>query len=495
MYSRRRKSLGVPLVAWSYHHGPDRPVAPVAPWLTRIVCAAAVVCFNSAGAWAENPPPLETAEKEIVPAGVPSLPDSASGAAITINSANVAAWKSILVPELVSTVRAGELALVARKELGYRWRIDDAWEAQSRRNGADRTLALVDGSTALRADVAINYGYPFGGESEVLVKSSPGIVGARVAWNAHGAWWGFGSLAGDFETTWLKKGRPVRVVRGRFLRAYPASLGAEPSAQIFREKIVFESPAALAGLTWLTYRFLGSDEDMVWFYSPALGKARQLTGSNRADALARGTVSADDLLVWSGKVELVDAIAEQSFVGLVPFPGPELGRVESGRTQGCFLPSHGGSAEERGASALDSAAVDPAAILSGATFVPRRLWRVELTSNDPYSLYGRQVLYVDKASMLPAYKFVYNRSGQLWKTVVGTFGLATAADRLVKVPFLHSQIVIDHIREETNVINMTTFEVCREPSAETAAAMFEPRKLWPSPTATPGPKKRGAKAE
>jgi len=460
-----------------------------------VCAAAAVVCLDIAGAWAEDLPSTDPAETEILPNDVPPLPDGASGSPVTINSANVAAWKSLLVPELMATVRAGELALVARKELGYRWRIDDAWEAQSRRNGAEHTLALVDGSTALRADVPVNYGYPFGSESEVLTKSSPGIVGARVAWNAHGAWWGFGSLAGDFETTWLKKGRPIRIVRGRFLRAYPASLGAEPSAQIFREKIGFHSPEAIAGLTWLTYRFLGSDEDVVWFYSPALGKARQLTGSNRADALARGAVSADDLFVWSGKVELVDAVADRSVVGLTPFPGLELGGIGAGQSAGCFLPGHGSGGEDRGASALSSTVVDPAAILGGATFVPRRLWRVELTSNDPYSLYGRQVLYVDKASMLPVYKFVYNRSGQLWKTVIGSFGLATAADRLVRIPFPHSQVVIDHVREETNVINFADFEVCRKPTTQTASAMFDPRKLWPPPTAIPAPRKKGAKGE
>lgn len=436
-------------------------------------------------AHADNPPTGSAAETEILPEGVPPLPSGTSVSPVVINSATVGAWKAVLVPELVPSIRAGELALVARRELGYRWRIDDAWEAQSRRNGAEHVRGLAEGSTLLRAEVPVNYGYPFGGEAEVLTGSSPGLLGARLVWNMHGAWWGLGSLASEFETTWLKKGRPTRVVRGRFLRVYPGALGADKSAQIFREKITFVGPTALAGLTWLTYRFFGMDEDVVWFYSAALDKARQLTGSNRSDALARGALSADDLLVWSGKAELVDALAERSAVALVPFPGVGLGQIGSGRSAGCVTAAHGEVLEESGTSAN----VEPAQLFDRATFVPRRLWRVELTSNDPYSLYGRQIVYVDKASMLPVYKFVYDRSGYLWKTVIGTFGLASTADRSLKMPFVDSQVVIDHLREETNVVRFSGFEVCRQPTAETVPAAFDPRKLWPPPTPTPSARK------
>lgn len=426
----------------------------------------------------------------VLPEGVPPLPDVAKGPPVLINSANVQSWKSLLVPELLSSVKSGVVSPAARAKLGYFWRFDDEWEGQSYKNFSTNRLALVGGSTVLRADVALNRGFPFGAEAEVLTESTPELLGARVLWNAQSVWWGQGSLDAEFDLSWLKEGRPVRALRGEFIRAYPALLGMEGSAQIFRERLTLIAPEVIKGLAWLTYRFRGGDEDVVWFYSPAIRKARQLTGSNRSDVIARGVTAMDDLFVWSGKAELVDATADRSVVALAPFAGTALGQLSPAGEQ-CFEANFGGGAEEGTMAQISSVLDEANTVLSNAVFVPRRMWRVELTSGDPYSLYGRQVLYVDKASMLPIYKFVYDRSAHLWKTVVGVFGLGTTADRKTKRPYAAGHIVIDHLKEETNVIRFSRFTSCRRPTAQFAPANFDPRKLWPQPTPVPeSPKKK-----
>ncbi len=436
------------------------------------------------------PEEKSSADELALPEGIPPLPDVAKGAPVLINSANVNTWKALVVPELLESVKSGAVTLAARSKLGYFWRIDDEWESQSYKNFSANRLALVGGSTMLRAEIALNSAYPFGGEAEILTESTPDLLGARVLWNAQSVWWGQGSLDTEFDLTWLKDGRPVRALNGEFIRAYPALLGMEGGAQVFRERLTVNGPEVIRDLGWLTYRFRGGDEDVVWFYSPALRKARQLTGSNRSDAIARGVTAMDDLLVWSGKAEAVDATADRSAVGLTPFASTAFGQL-SPAGEACFEVNLGTGGDEGTMAQISAALDDASSVIGNAVFVPRRLWRVELTSGDPYSLYGRQVLYVDKGSMLPIYKFVYDRSGHLWKTVIGIFGLGTTADRKTKRPYAAGQLVIDHRKDETNVLRFSRFASCRRPTAQFAPANFDPRKLWPQPT--PVPEKKGKK--
>ncbi|MFM1847381.1 MAG: hypothetical protein RL417_855 [Pseudomonadota bacterium] len=428
--------------------------------------------------------PRAEGSKVELPEGVPLLPESSKGSPIVVSATNLNAWKALVVPELLSAVKNGDLSISARRELGYFWRIDDEWEGASYRNAAANKLALVSGSTTLRADIGVNGGYPFGAEPEMLKESDPSLLGARIVWNAQSVWWGQGSVESDFDLTWIKEGRPTRILRGQIVRAYPATLGIEGGSQLFRELLTLTTPEPLKRLAWLTFRFRGGDEDVVWFYSPALQKARQLTGSNRSDVLARGATAVDDLLVWSGKAELIEAVADRSAVGFAPFADTELGQLAP-HGEGCFGVTQRELGEEGSPSKVSPALAGGPEVLGDAVFVPRRLWRVELTSSDPYSHYGRQVLYVDKVSMLPVYKFVYDRSGHLWKTVIGVFGLGVTADRKVKRPYASAQVVIDHLRNEINTIDYNRFVMCRTPHEGLLPANFDPRKLWPQPTPAP----------
>lgn len=452
-------------------------------WRSMSAFVALYVCASLVfgAALSAQEPPLSSAELTL-PEGVP--PFTEGGISTVINTSNINAWRGVVVPELVPSIKSGELRLAAREKLGYFWRIDDPWEGESYRNASANKRALVSGSTALRAELVLNRGYPFGAEAEMLADTDPQLLGARIVWNLQSVWWGQGSIESTFDLTWLKEGRPTRLLRGEFVRAYPALLGAESGAQIFRERLTLTAPEAIGGLAWLSFRFRGGDEDVVWFHSPALRKARQLTGSNRSDPFARGVTTVDDLLVWSGKAELVEATADRSAVGLAPFASADLGQL-SPEGEGCFGVNRSEGRDDITDAKFAPSLEDASTPLNGAIFVPRRLWRVELISSDPYSHYGRQLLYVDKASMLPVYKFVYDRSGHLWKTVIGVFGLGASADRKTKRPYLATQFVIDHIRQEANLIDFSRFLLCGTPHEGLGAANFDPRKLWPQPTPAP----------
>lgn len=202
-------------------------------------------------------------------------------------------------------------------------------------------------------------------------------------------------------------------------RIYPLALGQSPGAHkpFFREKISAIKPEVIRNLSWLTLRFFGAEDDYVWAASPVINKIRQMTGSNRSDLIFSRAFAPDDLLVWSGKVEMLDPVSIEESLILVP--------IAEGRVDPRLIEAGCQSWDYEGASALELNATSRR-FKGAATWVPtsivmalRRVWKIEVTSRDPFTNDSRQAVYVDAESGLPVYRIVWDQSGRLHKVVAG----------------------------------------------------------------------------
>jgi hypothetical protein len=423
------------------------------------------------------------------------LPEAGKGdlLGLIINAAVAPQYKQLIVPELYGEVRSGRIEMDAVRQLRYEWRMEEAWQ---RAEPAPSKLLTDRG--ALQAVTRLDRGFLFGARDVLVDEGDPRRLAQKVLWNIHSNFWSEKLMSMDFVLRLVAEAKVGRELMGRLSRVYPSSLiPNDATSQLFREIVKLNTPEMLEYYSWLTFRFVGDDEDVVYVYSPAVKRVRQVTGSNRSDAIANSVVSADDFLVWSGKPDSVDPVLTGRQVALVPFVSVVLGaaRPESER---CVVVDDTSSADSLKSTLarwnLGSARFPQAAawVPTEVVFVPRELWRIELTPNDPYSLYGRQVVYVDAESMLPVYKFVSDQAGIRWKTVIGVIGLAEARDRK-RYPFFSMMAVHDAKTQQGALVDYLNVKYCSNFAADLQLGEFQPGKLGPPrPDAAKGASKEEA---
>ena len=368
------------------------------------------------------------------------LPDPSHGATrgVVIDSSKVIDYKSIFVPELYHLVRNGALAVDALRRVAYTWRLDDAASARN---------VELDTASGPQQGQVLKRGQLYGAYQQLVNSYEGNELAKRVLWNVKSNWWSTGAIDMQFSIVHFRENQPRRVLGAKFQRIYPAAVGEPPNNKhLYREVIAIEHPAFIAGYSLLSFRFLGESEDIVWISSPINSKVRRVTGSNRADPILTLPLSLDDMLSWSGKVERVEVSTIEELVTMLPFPQMEFGSLVR-QPDGCFHVDLNTSPRRFGQGAWNyqskrfNAAADWAP--SEVVFVPRNVVRLEFKSLDPYSQYGRQILYVDQASMLPAIKIVYDRSGTYYKAIFSAFGLAVTADKKRKEPYISMSLVYD----------------------------------------------------
>lgn len=398
----------------------------------------------------------EPAATPTVAVAQPTLPPATGAAApVSIGKMNVVEHKESIMPDLYPLVRDGTLVVEAVSKSDYTWKLDqDA--ALAERPAGDKILQAI--ATRFASTKILSF---------------------------------------DFDMREIRDNDWGDLFRGNLSRIYPHEVSAEDkTSQLFREKARFDEPSFLSGMTWLTFRFTDPEEDMLWIYSPAIQKMRQLTGSNRPDAILKTGVSLDDLLTWSGKAELLDTVDVSELTALAPLPKASLANTVREGGTGCVVLS-GDKKAPAAKFQLSRWNVDAHRYGGAAPWVPTdsiwaplALWRLELLSKDLYSLYGRQVLYIDAKLSLPIVKIVYDRAGRLWKYVITAYGLARLPESDQQIFYPAYTIIDDRIGNGSYVIDYTKVKYCDKPSEKLQLTEFEPRNLGPvKATETPAPKK------
>ncbi len=414
-----------------------------------------------------------------------------------LNANNVSRFRSLLPKDFGKLIAQHGIELHIERSLSFPWKYDEAWEEAVTQ--ADQNLLGANGR--LRALVDLKRGPLFGNSRHLDDLSDDKERGAKILWNVMAVWWSQQLSQHNFRLVWPGSAAKVnQYVQGSAIRVYPTLLGeANRGNQLFREIISLTLPRPLTPYQTLSFRFFGEEEDLFWVASPAIQKVRQLTGSNRADSLLRSGFSPDDFLTWSGKPELVAATSSASKTVLLPFADNVLLKALVGEDKCITVQSPPDDAR------AVSAVIGPTRVPESGlwippqiTLIPRSAWEVELISQDPYSLYGRQVLYVDTESFLPLVKLVYNRSGSLWKVVLSAFDAAEVPAQNRHVPHYVGSVVFDAPRNKTYLLEVAQSMYCPAWTPAIQLAGFDPSKLMPeAPKAkeTPDVKGKGAKGK
>ena len=415
----------------------------------------------------------------------PPLPQttSASVTPMIVSSSQVSQFKKILLPELYPLVRSGVIELEALSRTRYEWGLGGKWAADTKEFEGSGALAA---GNSLSADSRTAKGFPFEIKDPSAIGAASEQNAYKILWNGAATQWVFPLQRYAASFQWFKQGKFSREIRTDLARLYPARVeGVTSGVQLFRERLSVLSPPAITALGFLTFRFLGPDEDLLWSFSPAINKARQLTGANRADSLLQMPVSLDDLFVWSGKHELVEATVQSASEALIPVAGLELARLAPGG-QGCAGQQELGtrSGAELAQRWVTEGRSAWGVFSSLSYFVPRKVWRIELVSDDPFSLYGRQIVTVDQQSMAPVLKLVFDRSGHPWKLVMGSLGFAEVkgADRRAVVYPL--TLVHDYLKDETVLMKFSGAVFCDKLGGDIPDSIFDAKVFSGLPPAS-----------
>ena len=377
-------------------------------------------------------------------AAVPELPPlrSAYPFGTTVGRTELRDYRSLFSAWLAERVGSGSWVVDVARDLPFAWRLDDEWE---------RASAVASARPSDKSGPSIEW---FRERAWVYGRLPPGKneagedLARRILWNVQSLYAGSASLGA--ELTVVENSSDGE--RSRFLfdwqRVLPPPAGEQRLPQLFRERLRLIEPGALSGMAWLTFRFLGSEEDLLWTWSKAIQKTRQLTSANRADDLLTTHLTLDDLLGWGGKMEAIQPVFLGSVVQVAPF-WPFLVPLEVDEAAGCLRvrPTNEVLQRSDGLWNLHTRRFENAApwLPTAAVYVPRDLWMIELQPRDPFSAYGRQVVYVDRLSHLPVVKLVYARDGTFAKIVVSVFGLAATSDHRRKLPFPLAEFEARHL--------------------------------------------------
>ena len=399
-----------------------------------------------------------------------------------ISSTNAVELKSLLLPELLDLIQRGNLVVEALDGLRSDFRYEQTMLVQQRSEPS-----LFTSTGGLRSDLVWPRGFLCGGEREIEAENDPNVRGAKILANIDSFYWSQESFSAGMKIRVLQQAEVSREIVGSLVRIFPHALfPGDKSIQLWRELFRVQAPRALKNFSYLTYRFLENNEDLLWTYSPAIQKTRQLTGSNRSDVLIGLGFSLDDFLLWSGNLSWVSAKAERAVTTLAPFVDWRNSQARMS-ADGCLkfvqtqtlqgVNSALSNWNQDGRRFETAAPWTPVGVL----FVPRKTWPVELLQRDPYSSIGRQILYVDAGTLLPVYKVVYDRTGKPLRFVLMVYGLATIEGKKYGLPYPSRMLSVELKSLQATMVDYTDVEYCSSGPAGMKLTDFEPAQLAPTP--------------
>jgi hypothetical protein len=451
----------------------------------RLARALKRVGLRAVGALLIGLPGITNADP-VVPSGTGPLPDLQGNAKVgaTLTAQYTNSYKSVLPPEIAELVAAGQFV----SEVVLRPKRKDLFGAGK---GGTASLVSIDSRGGLQPPPTAVTGSLLAdsvGDSQVSDQAKEAYA---LLWNAAVQTWKMRSLSVAASlTSFVPSSEEASKVDFQIQRIYPQALGVSPGTlkPFFREKISALQPAVLKGLTWLTLRFHGTDEDYMWAASPVTGQVRQLTGSNRADSMYSGAFSPDDLWVWSGKIEMVTPTSVSSQALLVPV----VEGVPTSQTQGSCLTSSygkGNSIELNFASRRYTEA--PGWNPTSTKLVLRNVVKIDLQSRDPFSVDARQRMYLDAETSLPVYKIVWGLDGKVRKIVIGILG--TVATQEGAMPGWRGEVIITPPTSGHSVLIVNGLDTCSKLFPGRDIINFDPSTIGEKsdvakkPQATPTP--------
>ncbi|NMC63654.1 MAG: DUF1329 domain-containing protein [SAR324 cluster bacterium] len=407
-----------------------------------------------------------------------SIPDATEQGSprLQIANENAYAFRSIIAPEIYPFVKAGKLKMGVVRSLRYSL---DSKEAKSSKD----FQYLLNQELSATEEIELPKIIPFPEVFNAEALSKDPRAAEKILWNMifRQSKQLFQKISLSFRSlTSENKGREINA---ELLRVYPLAIEAKiKTPQLFREILRFKDPPAYHSLAFLTFRFLNREEDLLWVFSPAISKTRQLTGTNRGDLLPGFSLGLEDLFGWSGNLRFVEASLTGVRQVLLPFTELDMLKLQKSsfveNNDICF---ELGSREvvprqdlvELGLSEDNSDSLPW--LPTNSVFVPRMTWRIEVAPKDPYSEAGRQVLYIDKDLLVPAINVVFDRAGKLWRIILSGFSQAKNEEK--EISFLSFMSAFDVRTNKATVVNIKGVSYCENLPPNISLADFDPSSL------------------
>jgi len=387
---------------------------------------------------------------------------------VLIHSQNYHDFFELIAPELIPLVEKEGLVLPAHASLSKTWESGETWLSTP----SDDSHS-IDQTGSIKNRSLLGDGYPFKATNPI-----------EALWNMESHRWRFAFSSVKYELFNFDSALEPSEFTGKVERVYPRRISSQLPDQLFRERTSLSLPGTLDPLLYLSFRLFGDHEDFLWIRSPALKQNRRATPSNRGDAIFNTSISLDDFFGFSSKVERFDFSELTDREVLLAFSkrtASQLTKIDSlcyGIGDDELQPSlfeEGMHWNFLSRNKPGSPGWSPGRIV----FIPRQALRFELTPRDPFAAYGRQVLYLDAETHVPALKFIYSRSGELSKSIISAFGVAEAKDQESRHIFWDYSIAFNHTESKVTIIDTFEHRYCEVPEdkAQELLKIFDPARL------------------
>jgi hypothetical protein len=342
--------------------------------------------------------------------------------------------KGHLPDEILEFYKRGEYSNPIVQKPGNDWLVDPSFVAASQLNGGkydiDDNGTVVDKATGQRP--AVIAGLPF----PDLQASDP-KAGQKAIWNWFYALYWEGAFHTNSPVNWVSRdGLLRRISTDVHFKYYDGNppefqkdIGENPMNILSRTIGVVNEPADVNGIVNLNWRYReGDKDDQAWTYVPALRRVRPINPANRSDGLLGSDISLDDGPYFDGKPEdfTFKVVGEGKilahFDGQALEKGSPVRLLEEGEEVSSLVPTSATgwrlespefpliASQDESWKRADGESLVAWAPMQYA-LVPRPVWIIEATPKNPYYLYGKQVLYLDKDTFRGYWKNKYDWKG------------------------------------------------------------------------------------
>lgn len=351
-----------------------------------------------------------------------------------LNKANWEIAKGHLPDEILEFYKRGDYENPIVQKPGNEWLVDPNLVAASQQNAGkfkiDENGTVVDAATGERPPVITGLPFPD-------LKADDPQAGSKAIWNWFYSLYWEGAFHTNSPVNWVSRdGLLRRIATDVHFKYYDGNppmfqekIGENPLNILSRTIGVVNEPADVNGIVNLNWRFReGDKQDNAWTYVPALRRVRPINPANRSDGLLGSDISLDDGPYFDGKPEdfnfkvvgegkilaHFDGMALEKGSPIKPLaPDEEVSSLVPEAVTGWRLespevplipPQTDGWKRDDGNNLVAWAPI-------AYTLVPRPVWIVEATPKNPYYLYGKQVLYLDKDTFRGYWKNKYDWKG------------------------------------------------------------------------------------
>jgi hypothetical protein len=337
----------------------------------------------------------------------------------TYDKTNYQEVEKMIIPSMLNWVKKGEWVLTVKK-LDYEPATYASVHNEATKNNVGKFDVLDDGTLVDKSTGKVaNYylGFPF---LKIDIKNDPKAIMKIVA-NNYASHYRYGSNRDHARMVWIgTKGLERQMItRGLYLAYVNRMQGPIPNPQGFLQKqlsYVLE-PFDLRGTVSMNWSLNDNRPDYTYAYVPALRRLRRVSAATKSDPYMGSDMTNDDLFGWGGKVQS----ATWKYLGegtyLSPFLNDKIIPMRDNPDGSCSVTMvHPKMAyEEKG-----FAGVAPWCPI-GMIYAPRDMYIFEATPKDPYYNAGKMIMYIDKKTYTITYKVTYDKSGQYWKTFIGSY--------------------------------------------------------------------------